>query len=130
MLILHVSDLHITAHGETLETVWNGPKPVLPDGRFDFVIVSGDLSQRASEAEYRDLVDFARDHLVRLLKVKQRERVIFVPGNHDVNWESPIGTDAPFHEHVATEKISDARRFLAGAPARARPRGRKARDRS
>ena len=69
MLILHVSDLHITAHGETLETVWNGPSSVLPDGRFDFVIVSGDLSQRASEAEYRDLVDFSRDHLVRLLKV-------------------------------------------------------------
>ena len=113
MLILHVSDLHITAHGETLETVWNGPSSVLPDGRFDFVIVSGDLSQRASEAEYRDLVDFSRDHLVRLLKVKQRERVIFVPGNHDVNWESPIGTDAPFRDHVAAERITDARRFLA-----------------
>ncbi len=115
MRILHISDLHVTSPGETLETVWGGPGAVLSTegAQFDFVVVSGDLSQHAGEAEYVNLLRFANDHLVPLVHPKERERVIFVPGNHDVDWEADVGRKVLLQEHLATEKSLDGRRFLA-----------------
>ena len=115
MKILHVSDLHITAPDETLESVWNGPSSVLDEGTFDFVIVSGDLAQRASEPEYARLLEFARTRLLKLLTPqhnRERARVIFVPGNHDVDWEAPIGDEVPLADYVKSEGVRDPRRFL------------------
>ena len=115
MRILHISDLHVTSPGETLETVWGGPGAVLSTegAQFDFVVVSGDLSQHAGEAEYVNLLRFANDHLVPLVHPKERERVIFVPGNHDVDWEADVGRKVLLQEHLAAEKTLDGRRFLA-----------------
>ncbi len=115
MKILHISDLHITTPGETLESLWGGPGAVLnTDGAlFDFVVVSGDLSQHAGDAEYQNLLRFANDHLVQLVHPKERERVVFVPGNHDVDWEADIGRKVLLQEHLATERNLDARRFLS-----------------
>ncbi|MFO0603009.1 MAG: metallophosphoesterase [Polyangiales bacterium] len=133
MQILHISDLHITTPGETLDTVWNGPAAVLAERQFDFIVVSGDLSQRAAEREYGELIDFARNALLKLLKKKERERVIFVPGNHDVSWEARIGDAIPFEEYVRRRPGADPARLLAAlqrAPERAgarhviRPDGR------
>jgi hypothetical protein len=115
MRILHISDLHVTSPGETLETVWGGPGAVLSTegALFDFVVVSGDLSQHAGEGEYVNLLRFANDHLVPLVHPKERERVIFVPGNHDVDWETEIGRRVQLSEHLATERNLDGRKFLA-----------------
>jgi Calcineurin-like phosphoesterase len=115
MRILHISDLHITTPGETLESVWGGPGAVLSTegAQFDFVVVSGDLSQHAGEGEYLNLLRFANDHLVPLVHPKERERVIFVPGNHDVDWETEIGRKTTFQDHLAAEGKTDARRFFA-----------------
>jgi 3',5'-cyclic AMP phosphodiesterase CpdA len=123
MQILHISDLHITTPGETLDTVWNGPSAVLGERQFDFIVVSGDLSQRAAEKEYGELTDFTRNTLLKLLKKKERERIIFVPGNHDVSWDARIGEAVSFEDYVRGKP--DPARILADlqrSPERARAR--------
>jgi predicted phosphodiesterase len=84
--ILHLSDLHVTDAWESLDEVWQAPKANLRGQRFDFIVVSGDLSQAASPEEYERLLLFAETELLGLLKTRTRARIIFVPGNHDVHW--------------------------------------------
>ncbi|HEU4406106.1 MAG TPA: metallophosphoesterase [Polyangiaceae bacterium] len=93
MRILHLSDLHLTAPNTSFEDVWHGPSAVLRR-EFDFVVVSGDLSQRAGRHEYAELKAFAEGTLLDLLRKehgRDRARVVFVPGNHDVDWGADIG---------------------------------------
>ncbi|MCU0680946.1 MAG: metallophosphoesterase [Polyangiaceae bacterium] len=93
MRILHLSDLHLTAPNTSFEDVWHGPSAVLRGG-FDFIVVSGDLSQRAGRGEYAQLKAFAEGTLLPLLHREHRHdraRVVFVPGNHDVDWAADIG---------------------------------------
>jgi len=98
MRILHISDLHKDDAHDSLHTVWNAPQGALrqlpsQDQQFDFILVSGDLSSRAHPAEYDELRVFTEDVLLGLLKhPDQRRRVIFVPGNHDVDWSADLGT--------------------------------------
>lgn len=75
--LLHVSDLHFGRHSL--------PEPVaaieclIQRERFDAVVVSGDLSQRARMREFaraRDFLDLA----------SQVSPVLAVPGNHDCAW--------------------------------------------
>ena len=94
MRVLHLSDLHVTEPGQNLATGWLDLERALSaDGelRFDFVVVSGDLTQRASPAEYAELKTFTESHLLPLLPRRERARVIFVPGNHDVDWSAEVG---------------------------------------
>jgi hypothetical protein len=94
--ILHISDLHITRPHRNLEQVWNGPHGALRDDLFDYIVVSGDLSQRATEKEYKELCSFAKDTLSKRLKLRVDEsvpdlaRIVFVPGNHDVDWKADV----------------------------------------
>lgn len=94
MKVLHLTDLHVTEEHATLRTLWLGPSQVIGDQRFDAIIVSGDLTQRASPPEYSDLRQFAQERLMLLLPEDKREagRIIFVPGNHDVDWSVRVGT--------------------------------------
>ncbi len=66
---------------------------VLGEQRFDAIIVSGDLTQESSTKEYADLLNFTRERLLPLLHKGKQEhsRVVFVPGNHDVNWGIAVG---------------------------------------
>jgi hypothetical protein len=94
MYILHLSDLHVTEPGQSLDDVWMHPAQALSTIRptpFDFVVVSGDLTQRASVAEYDELGAFAEKRLIELVVDQDRTRVVFVPGNHDVDWNADIG---------------------------------------
>ncbi len=93
MRILHLSDLHLTAPNTSFEDVWHGPSAVLSRD-FDFIVVSGDLSQRAAREEYGKLKAFAQNTLLKLLREEHagdRARIVFVPGNHDVDWSADIG---------------------------------------
>ena len=96
MHILHVSDLHVTKPHRTLEQVWNGPHGALGGDTFDYIIVSGDLSQRATPAQYDELHGFVTQTLVRRLTLRSGEptpdlgRIVFVPGNHDVDWSADV----------------------------------------
>jgi predicted phosphodiesterase len=91
MRILHLSDLHLTGQFKAFDEVWNGPSAHLVPGSFDFIIVSGDLSQRSAPSEYELLQAFLERSLLPLLVKHERERIILVPGNHDVDWNANIG---------------------------------------
>ena len=84
--LVHISDLHFgRTDPQVLEPLLATIAAVSPD----VVVVSGDLTQRARSAEFRE----ARDFLARI-----EAPMIVVPGNHDVPlyraWErffSPLG---------------------------------------
>lgn len=50
----------------------------------EYLLVSGDISNRAKEQEFSLASDLI-EKIARSLKV-QREKILFCPGNHDVNW--------------------------------------------
>jgi hypothetical protein len=92
MRILHLSDLHLTGQFKTFEEVWSGPSPHLKPGSFDFIVLSGDLSQRGAPGEYAMLSTFLERSILPLLVTPERQRLVLVPGNHDVDWGADIGT--------------------------------------
>ena len=97
MRILHLSDLHRAGATETLKAIWNGPQAALrklpeAEQRFDLIVVSGDLAGSARDSEYDELHEFAATSLLPLLREPDaRARIIFVPGNHDVDWSAELG---------------------------------------
>lgn len=109
MRILHLSDLHKDDAHDSLHAIWNAPQGALrllpnSDQKFDFIIVSGDLSSRAAPHEYAELLGFAEDVLLNLLrKPGERRRVIFVPGNHDVDWSADLGTSVGMSEVLSRQ---------------------------
>lgn len=90
MDVLHITDLHVTEPNTSLETVWSTVDDVLSAhqrSKFDFIVVSGDLTQAAKPKEYERVRQFTDAELVPRLRVpKEGHRIIFVPGNHDVTW--------------------------------------------
>jgi len=86
--VLHVTDLHVTEPNTSLESVWTTAVDVLRAAKresFDFIVVSGDLTQAAGRKEFDRLHEFASAQLARKLrKPKELHRIVFVPGNHDV----------------------------------------------
>ena len=100
---LHLSDLHI---GDVLQkTILSNVRNEIKEdiayivgklGRLDFIFFSGDLVQSGSKEEYEKFSDFL-DELLLLLKEKGfTPKVLFVPGNHDLQRISD--TDDPTHQ--------------------------------
>lgn len=110
VIILHLSDLHRTpGHEVTNNNLWKELRrdintefkktnsilgrnePRLPeDGKIDLIIVSGDITQKATEAEYDEAANFL-SLLVDNLLDGEKNRLILVPGNHDVDWSYSKG---------------------------------------
>jgi len=96
MKILHLTDLHLTRlsreHVGTLTGVWDDAQVALPTRleKFDFVVITGDLTQSAKEKEYTELQEFL-NVLVKRVEGQDRSRIVMVPGNHDVDWEAVCG---------------------------------------
>lgn len=94
--LLHVSDLHFGAPflPDRAEAVHRLAEAHPPDA----VVVSGDLTQRAKEREFRR----AAEYLDRF-----RVPVVVVPGNHDVPlyrvWERFLAPYAKYREHISRE---------------------------
>lgn len=92
--ILHLSDLHIAANCDP-DVLLN---PLLTDLRdrheglslekVDFVILSGDITNRASPAEFEKAQDVVSG-LARHLSLSAG-RLLIVPGNHDLDWECKV----------------------------------------
>ena len=81
--VFHCSDLHFghPAVPEQYEAI----ESLIQESRFDVVVISGDLTQRARAGEFQRARAFIR-HAERV------SRVIVVPGNHDVAWWlAPLG---------------------------------------
>lgn len=99
--ILHISDIHRAPNAPTtndalfgalqddLESYPIDNEKLSPDepqlGKPDIIVVSGDLTQTGATDEYNQALLF----LERLLPWVEgrRERVVVVPGNHDISWK-------------------------------------------
>ncbi|NOJ81179.1 metallophosphoesterase family protein [Myxococcus xanthus] len=89
--ILHISDLHRTSdekvsNPEVLNDLLTAIR-TFNDGPFDLIVLSGDVTQEATEDEFKEAEQFLDDLAIKLMK-GVRERIIVVPGNHDINWKA------------------------------------------
>jgi hypothetical protein len=91
--ILHLSDLHVTHDGRELNQLWGRARPAVAGLRFDFVVISGDLTQRAAPSEYAKLKRFLEAEIEPLVvgdRAEVKTRVVISPGNHDVDWTAEV----------------------------------------
>jgi prenyltransferase beta subunit/predicted phosphodiesterase len=108
--ILHISDIHRGPNAPTSDFTLSNK--LLDDinhtyaadnrrlaegdphlGQPDLIVVSGDLTQTASEQEYECSLRFIESLLP--LVNGERRRVVLVPGNHDVNWAESSKSYSP-----------------------------------
>ena len=97
--VFHVSDLHFgwPAVPEQIEAI----EQIIQANKYDVVVISGDLSQRARAGEFQRAAAFIRD-------AKKVSRVITVPGNHDVKWwRAPLGVRSRSHIYDNYRKFID-----------------------
>src|SRR6266508_1736472 len=92
--ILHLSDLHCGANDDPIVRL----QPLVSDLRdrreglgiesLDYLVISGDLTNRGAYEEFERVHDFLSD-LVKEMKLTA-ERTIIVPGNHDLSWDEEV----------------------------------------
>jgi hypothetical protein len=110
--ILHLSDLHVTHDGRELNQLWGRARPAVAGQRFDFVVVSGDLTQRAEPVEYAKLKRFLEAEIEPLIvgeRAAAKTRVVITPGNHDVDWTVDVFDTLP----LANAKAEQAQQWFA-----------------
>lgn len=122
--ILHISDLH-RSHDEPVDNDaliaalmsdcdrYMGETPMVPAP--DAIIVSGDVIQgaRLGEAEYEGVLrrqyevagEFL-DHLARRFLAGDRSRLVIVPGNHDVCWNTSYNAMSKIAEEQYPSNIA------------------------
>ncbi len=88
--ILHLSDLHISGATEPQELLGPLMLDLETQGieRIDYIVISGDVTARASAVEFESACEFISLLLERLSVTAAR--LIIVPGNHDVDWETVV----------------------------------------
>ncbi|MBK3665551.1 metallophosphoesterase [Bradyrhizobium diazoefficiens] len=109
--ILHLSDLHISAHSKVDELL--GPlcadlrdkRGGLAVEKLDYLVLSGDISDRAHQSEY----ETARKLVSGIISEfgLNAERCIVVPGNHDINWDVDVYEWTPKRKMSAEAMKSD-----------------------
>jgi predicted MPP superfamily phosphohydrolase len=92
--ILHMSDLHFGANDDPLVRL----QPLISDlkdrregfgiGSLDYLVISGDLTNRGAYEEFERVHDFL-SHLLMEMRLTA-ERTIIVPGNHDLSWDEEV----------------------------------------
>jgi 3',5'-cyclic AMP phosphodiesterase CpdA len=92
--ILHLSDLHVrddADHAALLQPLAADLEDRV-DGlgidRLDFLVVTGDVSNRAAPAELDKARELCSGIITRFGLTA--ERAILVPGNHDLDWNEPV----------------------------------------
>src|SRR6266511_3465203 len=134
-LILHLTDLHLGRAADTQDYGEYKSQIVAPaqrttrrtllentlreieqtygdEGELDAVVVSGDLTVRHDEEGFK-LLDRILGKLGSMLPPP--ERILVVPGNHDVAWKTPASTDARYRLFLAhVRKAGYATPFLDG----------------
>jgi WD40 repeat protein/predicted MPP superfamily phosphohydrolase len=92
--VLHLSDLHIRGD-QDVEAIFQPLRADLRDAqeglsidRLDYLVVSGDLTNRADPTEF----ERAREFVSALIEDfgLAAERCIIVPGNHDIDWKEKV----------------------------------------
>jgi 3',5'-cyclic AMP phosphodiesterase CpdA len=88
MHILHLSDLHITTLDQA--NLWSNQLAAdlyndLSISHLDALIISGDIANYSTEEEYIAAEQFL--HNIRQDFPLNPDKIILVPGNHDLNWK-------------------------------------------
>lgn len=86
--VLHLSDLHFSHDDQVvpwLAQLETDLKSLLREEPLSAVVISGDIADTARPEEYQAAARFLRE-LVSTFKLPT-QRVLLVPGNHDVDWE-------------------------------------------
>ena len=90
--ILHLSDLHV-GEGDDPVSLLQPLAAALRDGyeglgleRLDYLVVSGDITSRASPAEFEQARELVSGIIEQFSLTA--ERCILVPGNHDLDWNT------------------------------------------
>jgi 3',5'-cyclic AMP phosphodiesterase CpdA len=114
--VAHLSDLHVVGerYGYRMEAGARGPRGNEPVQRafqqllaihesapLDRVLVTGDVTDAGTRAEWAEFLDLLRDHPL-------RDRISFVPGNHDVNIvdrSNPGRFDLPWSPRQALRRL-------------------------
>lgn len=107
--ILHLSDLHISADADVPTLL--GPlladlrSDDLADDPIDYLVVSGDITNRATAREFEVAYEFM-SNLIAELRLSSA-RCVLVPGNHDLSWDEEVYTWRP-KRHVDPTLSADA----------------------
>ncbi|HIH36389.1 MAG TPA: hypothetical protein HA232_00565 [Methanocellales archaeon] len=113
--ILHLSDLHLKDAKQAdvyrihLETDLIQELKVK---RLEYLIISGDVCDHAAEDEYKAAVEML-DKLVKNFGL-DANRVILVPGNHDMNRNSSKNAYGLAYQNILTEPTSEGRYYKNG----------------
>lgn len=108
--ILHISDIH-KVNDVDYRSLLNSLKKDMVNWEREgivkpsFIVISGDLIQGADSDEkiatqYQE-VTWLLEELTKLILDNHKERLIMVPGNHDVNWSRSSSSMEPSDEKEA-----------------------------
>ena len=92
--ILHLSDLHFGVEDDVdvrlyqLTRDLNDKTDGLGFDKLDYLVISGDLTNRATKEEFEHAYKFISG-LIERFKLSA-ERCIIVPGNHDLSWDQEV----------------------------------------
>ena len=91
--IIHLSDIHFSDRENFLDTKWElffrALKDDFSDCLFVYIVVSGDIANAGKELEYKVAITYFKKLLEQLKKrySSTQFKFIFVPGNHDCNFD-------------------------------------------
>jgi hypothetical protein len=73
----------------------------------DVIVISGDVTSVAAKREFEQFCSFCQDVSVALWRGSYPERLLVIPGNHDVTWKAGGKADqmAGFRRHVADKGV-------------------------
>ena len=86
--MLHLSDLHFSTCANPGSSMMGALEIDLAEslrlGKLDYVVLSGDIADTADPREYQAAEEWLKKIMERFSV--PRERLVIVPGNHDVSW--------------------------------------------
>ena len=110
--ILHLSDLHVGASMDPLSLL----QPLEADlkdryeglgvDRLDYLIISGDITNRAAPQEFEKARELVSALIERFGLTS--ERCILVPGNHDLDWDTEVYTRKKKRQVDASQLVPGA----------------------
>jgi len=99
--LLHISDLHFGP--PFVEAAGNAILAHLENEKFDAIVVTGDLTQRARVSQFVQAAAF-------LKKLENHAKIVVMPGNHDIPlyraWERIFHPYRLFHDLVSKDRNS------------------------
>lgn len=86
--ILHLSDIHLGTVSDARKYLTQLKTDLIKNlniNKLEYLVISGDIASFSNKEEYEVAVEMI-DKLIKQFKLDSN-RVIIVPGNHDLNWE-------------------------------------------